>query len=322
MRREDHAVPETPLQVSSAKYEVDAPAEAAFSVLADVENWPQFFPSIVHTEYLERTETEDRVEYWAVTPEEKLRHWVARRELDRAAGRFSFQQEGSVGPFTRLGGDWQVRATGAQSCVVESTHRYALADDDPALALRAKADLERNNRNQFAVIKQTAQRREELDQLVLSFTDDLYIDGTIEDCYSVLYEAREWPQRFPHVTSLEMTEDPANFQLFDMGTKTSDGSTHQTRSVRICLPHRKIVYKQLKTPPLLAAHTGHWGFTETPEGVIAQTRHTVTIKPDMLHVLGADTTLADARRYLRRVLSANSLANLRYTKEYAEARAS
>jgi C7-C12 aromatase (ARO/CYC) len=314
-------VPEKPTHVTSASCAVNAPADAVFAVLAEVEKWPQFFPSMAHTEYLERTDTSDRVEYWAVTPEETVRHWIAARELDRDAGRITFTQEGAVGPFARLGGVWQVTATGPGTSLVESTHQYTLTDDDPAVAERAKADLERNSGRQFAVIKDTAERREELTGLVISFTDDLYIAGAIEDCYAILYEADKWPSRFPHVTSLEMTEDTPNFQFFDMGTKSADGSTHQTRSVRICLPYRKIVYKQMKTPPLLAAHTGHWGFTETPEGVIAQTRHTATIKPDMLHVLGEGTTLADARRYLRKVLSANSMANLQYTKDYAERRA-
>ncbi|GAA0639011.1 hypothetical protein GCM10010174_71280 [Kutzneria viridogrisea] len=314
-------MPENQTHVASAECTVAAPADAVFAVLAEVEKWPQFFPSMVHTEYLERTETSDRVEYWAVTPQEAIRHWIARRELDQDAGRITFTQEGAVGPLARLGGTWQVTATGPGSTVVSSKHEYTLAEEDPAVAERAKADLERNSGVQFAVIKDTAQRREELAELVISFADELFIAGSVEDCYAVLYEADKWPDRFPHVTSLEMTEDVPNFQFFDMGTKSADGSTHQMRSVRICLPYRKIVYKQLKTPPLLAAHTGHWSFTETPEGVIAQTRHAATIRRDRLHVLGEGTTVADARRYLRKVLSANSMANLVFTKDYAERRA-
>jgi C7-C12 aromatase (ARO/CYC) len=133
-----------------------------------------------------------------------------------------------------------------------------------------------------------------------------------------LYEADKWPARFPHVTSLSLEEHVPNIQFFDMGTKTPEGRSHMTRSVRICLRPKKIIYKQIQTPPLLSAHTGHWVFEEIPEGVIAKARHTATIRPDALSVLGEGTTVRDARKYLRTVLSANSLSNLRLTKEWVE----
>ncbi|PZM97533.1 MAG: aromatase, partial [Actinobacteria bacterium] len=67
--------------------------------------------------------------------------------------------------------------------------------------------------------------------------------------------------------------------------------------------------------------TGHWRFSPTEEGLIVAARHTVTVKPSALEVLGPGTTVADARRYLRRVLSANSMKNLYLAKTYAEERA-
>ncbi|BFO18355.1 hypothetical protein SHKM778_47430 [Streptomyces sp. KM77-8] len=56
--------------------------------------------------------------------------------------------------------------------------------------------------------------------------------------------------------------------------------------MRVCLPGNKIVYKQISLPALLDGHTGHWVFTETPEGVVAHARHTATIKPSALPLLG------------------------------------
>ncbi|BFO18369.1 hypothetical protein SHKM778_47570 [Streptomyces sp. KM77-8] len=90
--------------------------------------------------------------------------------------------------------------------------------------------------------------------------------------------------------------------------------------MRVCLPGNKIVYKQISLPALLDGHTGHWVFTETPEGVVAHARHTATIKPSALPLLGEGTTVADARKYLRRVLSTNSLQTLRYAQQFAEER--
>jgi len=53
----------------------------------------------------------------------------------------------------------------------------------------------------------------------------------------------------------------------------------------------------------------------------AVTPVTVTIKPEALSLLGPDTTVDGARRYARRVLSANSMKNLQIAKAYAEERA-
>jgi len=110
-------------------------------------------------------------------------------------------------------------------------------------------------------------------------------------------------------------------QFFDMDTRTPDGASHTTRSVRLCFAPDLIVYKQIRLPKLLDAHTGHWKLDSTPEGTVATARHTATIKPSALSLLGPDTTVAGARRYLRRVLSANSLNTLRRAKDFAEERA-
>src|SRR5262249_38677414 len=56
-------------------------------------------------------------------------------------------------------------------------------------------------------LRDTAERRTELDELVLSFTDPLFIAGSIEDAYDYLYRADLWPERIPHVAALAMTED-------------------------------------------------------------------------------------------------------------------
>jgi C7-C12 aromatase (ARO/CYC) len=81
------------------------------------------------------------------------------------------------------------------------------------------------------------------------------------------------------------------------------------------------VYKQIHLPKLLTGHTGHWKFTPTREGFILGARHTATIKPSALPILGEGTSILDARKYLRRVLSSNSMGNLRLSKTFSEERA-
>ncbi|MEZ0095620.1 SRPBCC family protein [Streptacidiphilus sp. EB129] len=299
-----------------------APPEFLFDVVAAVENWPQFFSAAVHAEYLEVGDGTDVVRRWFLTPEEgQVVVRTARRHLDRAALRITLEDIEPQAPRTASRVEWLFTKS-ASGSNVEVVHELTLADDttDEAYAA-AVADLERNAAAQLDAVLDQGNRRELLDQLVLSFEDPLFVAGRAEDAYEVLNEADKWPERIAHVARLTMTEDEPGIQFFDMDTQAPDGVPHSTRSVRVCLAPRLIVYKQIKLPPLLDAHTGHWRFTPTPEGIIVAARHTVTIKPSALAILGEGTTIQDARNYLRNVLSANSMKNLQLSKAFAEDRA-
>jgi C7-C12 aromatase (ARO/CYC) len=296
---------------------VAGPAEDAFDVVADVSRWHQLFTPIVHVEQSEITDGGDLVRAWALRGNETVRSWASRRELDRAGLRISFRNEpGGDGPDAR--GTWTfVNEPGGTSTV---TLRHDV-NAPAAAAAKIREELGRHSTQQLEELKYAAENRKELENLIVDFEDPLYVAGSAEDAYELLYEADKWPERIPHVAALTMTEDVKNIQFFDMDTKTQDGRPHTTRSVRVCFPHTKIVYKQIKLPPLLTAHTGHWLFTPVPEGIMVSARHTATIKPSALHLLRPDATVADARRYLRKQLAANSMGNLRLAKAFAEERA-
>jgi C7-C12 aromatase (ARO/CYC) len=297
---------------------VAAPARVVFDLVAGMEQWPQFFGPAVHAENLGPADGhpgEDVVRRWFLTGPDRVLVRTCRRRLEPDALVITLTDVDPDPSRAQALARWRFAPLPDGGTRVELEHRVVPTDSAPD----PTATLTRNGAEILAAVTDAAQRREELAQLVLSFTDSLFIatDDPAE-AYRILYEADKWPERLEHVAKLDMTEAVPNIQFFDMDTTTPDGSAHTTRSVRICLPHRKIVYKQIKLPVLLDAHTGHWEFTPTPEGVIASSRHTVTIKPSALPVLGERTSVADARRYLRRVLSANSMKNLQLAKRYAE----
>ena len=301
----------------------DGPAQAAFDLIADAARWPQHFSRTVHTEYLSRADGRDTIQVWGLLRgRDAVRTWTSERVLDRAALTIAFSNQPAVPPVADGGGQWSFVRQPGGSVKITVRHEFRLVVEVPEAVRRVSEELARHSEHQLAELKAAVERADELNEEILEFEDPLFIAGSAQDAYQVLYEADKWPERLAHVAKLEMTEEVPNIQFFDMDTTTSDGRAHTTRSVRICLPANKIVYKQLATPPLLRAHTGHWTFTPTPEGLIAGARHTVTIDRGRLSLLGPDTTVADARRYLRRVLSANSMTNLRLAKTYAEEHAS
>ena len=299
-----------------------APAEVALGWVLDAKRWPQIFAQTVHTELTTLDDGRDFFQIWALRPgEDKVYHWKLHRSVNREARKVSFTAAAEMPPFAAFHATWSFIPLGDDSVGITLRHEFGLRADARAGVGDVTAELEKHANAQLEELKNAAERADELEHLIVDFEDPLFVCGEVEDAWSVLYDCARWPQRLAHVARLELTETTPNIQFFDMDTTTADGRAHTTRSVRVCLPYDLIVYKQVKTPPLLAAHTGHWRFVPTTEGVVVSARHTVTIDPSRLSLLGPDTSVQDARRYLRRVLSANSMTNLRLAKEYAEERA-
>ncbi|SCG58492.1 aromatase/cyclase [Micromonospora halophytica] len=291
---------------------VAAPATLVFDLVADLGSWPQFHGPSVHAEPLGADEHGQLFRHWWVIDDHTVRTWQASWHFDREQLRIRYEfaphQPGAAG----ARGEWILHPSSDSSTEVRL--EQAAAGDGSYDAAGAEREL----RELLNAVRTAAEHDEERRDLVVDFEDPLFVAGSLDAAYEYLYEADKWPERIPHVSRLVLEERVPNIQFFDMDTHTPDGSPHTTRSVRICLPNNKIVYKQIHLPKLLDGHTGHWRFTPTREGFILGARHTAVIKPSALPILGADTTVLDARKYLRRVLSANSMSNLRLAKAYAE----
>jgi aromatase len=298
--------------------EVRAPAKVVYGLVADVANWPQIFPPSVHVEHLERGEHHERIQIWA-TANGEAKTWTSRRELDPVALRVDFRQEVSQPPVAAMGGAWIVEPKSHDNCRVRLLHDYsALNDDQDKLAWIDQA-VDRNSRSELAAMKANAELAAGSSELLLTFDDTVRINASAKAVYEFLNEARLWEQRLPHVAKVSMVEDTPGLQWLEMDTMTKDGSVHTTKSVRVCFPHHKIVYKQVVLPALMNLHTGHWLLTPDDQGVSVTSRHTVVInETNVTRILGAGATIQDARRYVRTALSTNSLATLGHAKDHAE----
>ncbi len=300
---------------------VAAPAGRIYRLIADVENWPLIFGPTVHVEYAERGPSSERIRIWA-TANGTAKTWTSRRELDPARLTIGFRQEVSQPPVGGMGGTWLIESLSDGGSRVRLLHDYHAASDDPADLAWIDAAVDRNSRTELAALKDTAELEAGAPDLLLSFDDSLEIDGRAADVYDFVNDANRWRERLPHVDRVSLEEDTPGLQLLEMDTRTKDGSTHTTTSVRVCQPHSRIVYKQIQVPALMTLHTGHWLFEDRPGGgVIATSRHTVRInEANIAPVLGPDAGLADARTFVRTALSNNSLATLEHAKTYAEGR--
>ncbi|UNZ20468.1 aromatase/cyclase [Streptomyces sp. 891-h] len=312
---------------------VDAPAKAVYELLVDVENWPQIFPPSVHVERLEggplseqdapegqagQEATGERIRIWA-TANGTAKTWTSRRTLIPSRGVIEFRQEVSSPPVAAMGGTWIVEAYGEQRCRVRLLHDYRAVDDDPDSLAWIAAAVDRNSKAELEALKQHAEAAAQGRQTLLSFEDSTRIAGRARDVFDFINAADLWPERLPHVARVRL-EDDEGLQLLEMDTRSPDGSTHTTTSVRVCLPDDRIVYKQIQVPALMTLHTGRWEFQEDADGVLATSQHTVVInEANIATVLGADADLDAAREAVRHALGTNSLTTLAQAKAHIEA---
>jgi aromatase len=301
---------------------IGAPAEDVYRLIADVQNWPQIFGPTVHVEHVERAgAAAERIRIWA-TANGTAKTWISRRELDPDALRITFRQEVSQPPVGGMGGSWEIKRAADAACTVQLFHDYHAATDDPADLEWIEKAVDRNSKVELAALKAHAEAGADKSGLLFAFDDTVAIAGSAKDVYDFINEAQHWQERLPHVARVLLTEETEGLQVLEMDTLTKDGSSHTTRSVRVCQPHRKIVYKQIQVPALMTLHTGHWLIEERAAGGVSVTsRHTVRInEANIAKVLGEQAGLAEARAFVKNALSTNSLATLGYARAYAETR--
>lgn len=314
----------TPL-LREVEHEITVYASAAdvYRMLAEVENWPRLFPPSVYVDYLERNGNEERIRIWA-TANGEAKNWTSRRVLNPDALSIKFWQEVSAPPVAEMNGTWILEPIDSQQTRLRLLHEYRAINDDPEdLAWIDKA-VDTNSRSELPALKATVEQATQARELTMSFSDTVRINGSAKDVYEFINDAKLWPERLPHVVKVSLTENTPGVQVLRMDTLAKDGSTHTTESVRVCFPHRKIVYKQTTLPALMTLHTGYWLLEADPaeaDTTLATSQHTVVInKANITSILGPEADVAQARDYVRAALSTNSLATLAHAKEYAESR--
>ncbi|MEU6195324.1 aromatase/cyclase [Streptomyces sp. NPDC047061] len=299
---------------------ISAPAAEVYRLIADVANWPRIFPPTIYVDHLERSGDEELIGIWA-TANGEAKNWTSRRVLDPEALRITFRQTVSTPPVATMGGTWIIEPAGAGASRVRLLHDYTAVDDDPAGLAWIDEAVDRNSRSELAALQANVELATASEELTFSFEDTVQVDGSAKDLYDFVNEADRWSERLPHVATVRLTEDTPGLQTLEMDTRAKDGSTHTTKSYRVCLEGRKIAYKQTTLPALMNLHTGYWTFRETDEGTFASSQHTVVLRPENIErILGPEAGVAEARAYVQGALSTNSRATLNHAKAYAEAR--
>ncbi|MER5874033.1 SRPBCC family protein [Streptomyces sp. NPDC002044] len=280
---------------------VAAPAGVVYGLLADAVRWPLLLPSPVHVERMDFDGVRERLRMWDVEGE-RVRSFHLRRVLDPRSRTVGFEREDTALPGTPTTGTWTVQALDAGRSLLTLRQDRTLEHLPAAETARSRHRWQQEPAAELAHLKETAERWEHLDATLLSFEDSVHLQGPAEPAYDFLYRIGDWPERLPHVEAATVVEDAPGVQIASLDTcATPDGRTLSTRAVRLCFPSAaRIVYKELVTPRLIAAHSGEWSLLPDRDGVRAVCAQQVMLREEAVEeVLGRGTGLAEARRYVR-----------------------
>lgn len=297
---------------------VGAAPEQVFGLIADATAWPRVFGPTVHVERLSASGPQERLQLWA-TANSAARTWTSIRNLDPVRRRIEFRQERSPHPIASMGGCWAFEPLPDGRTRVLLDHDFAVVGGDKDGLEWISTAVDSNSTAELSALKAHA----EAQSLPLedTFADTIEVDGSAEDVYDFINRADLWPQRLPHVARLDLTEEQAGLQLMEMETRTPDGSSHTTTSVRVCFRPDRIVYKQVVVPKLMTVHLGEWSIARQDGRLAVSSQHTIRVNPDTVEsVLGAGATIADARAFVRDALTRNSRVTLEHARSYAEER--
>jgi aromatase len=293
---------------------VAAPAGVVYGLLADAPRWPVLLPPYVHVERIDFDGTEESLRLW------HLRHGqvcsaLARRVLRPRERRIEFELQEALLPGAPTSGVWSVTADGDGRCLLTLRH------ERPAGPWETSGALETDVHSELAALREAAERWDRLDELLLSFEDSVYVSGSPELVYDILYRIEDWVDLVPHVERAEVTEDQPGVQLTVLHTCAPDtGERLVSEAVRLCFPAAgRIVHKETVTPDPVAAHYGEWYLEPDATGVRVVSGHQVMLRESAVEtVLGGGALLVDARRYVREWLGRSSTEALTMARWHAE----
>lgn len=299
---------------------IGAEPEAVLRLVSEAQGWPHVLETPVHVDLLLKDDDEQLLRVWTVD-DGRISDFTTRHRRYPDPPRIAFQRIVSQPPVAALAGEWTVTPDDSGGCVAVLTHRFEAIADDPAAVVRIEAAIERCARRELGALKRAAELGSARSALLLTFQDAEMIRGPASAVFDFFRRADLWPARMSHVRRAQLTEEPGGVQYLELETRDENGRVHTGASIRICFPDRLlIVAKQLRLPPIMAVHTGHWQFEEADGVVFGRCWQTVTLDPAGVRaVLGEQATLADAREEVRRALGADSVTTLRRAKEFLEA---
>ncbi|WP_131767546.1 SRPBCC family protein [Candidatus Protofrankia californiensis] len=305
---------------------VRAPADAVLALLTDLRLWPVLFEPVVYAEPGPAADPNGPAALWTRAGERHVVRWSGTQSVRADEGvvdfRWSARPQGAEAPGSA--GDAPAARSAGSTELAGRWSAQPLPAGGTLLTLRlaaAPADISFLGPSFVRTLRERAEAGRAAADLVFTFQDTVRVRGHAADVYTFLRDAGRWPGAVSHIASVELSEPVPGVQHVLSGIRAADGTVQQVPSLRLCLPPDRVVYTPLTVPPFASAHLGEWIVTEAENGTVSVTgRHTVALRPNRIATaFGPGVTADDARRRVRVVLGAHSLATIDAARAHAEA---
>jgi ribosome-associated toxin RatA of RatAB toxin-antitoxin module len=293
---------------------VEAPADKVYELIAEQGLTVRFFPYVVHSVYLERSDSADRVRRWTLAGDQPLIHRATTTQmLDPEARRISFRHEEPPEGLESVTGEWCFAPEEGNRTTVLLTHQAA----GNRSALYA---LEHGAGRALAALAAVAAQRDQLEELEVFYEASLEIDAALEDLFDYFYRAERWPGNIPHCLAVDKREDPPGAQIVQMDVRVPSGAVHTTRQARVCLANDRIAWRQIGgLPPLDQALHGYTSFHPTANGrVLVKAGQTELLRPEAVAKRG--WTVQQAKDHVAEVRAERNLNALHSAQDYLQRR--
>jgi hypothetical protein len=154
---------------------------------------------------------------------------------------------------------------------------------------------------------------------VLTVTDRINIDCSLDQVYSCFWRAELWPTITQHVKKIEMLDESTTYQRFRMQV-LSNNKLFSMETERIGELNHRISYRQTTPPRIFDEHTGEWLFAQRGTETVVTVIHHVLINEEQARATFNVDTLSEAEQIIAATLKRNGSMTMMAVKELLERR--
>lgn len=303
--------------------EVESTLDEAFRICAEIERWPKIFPPCQKVDIINQDEHWQLFEITALA-DKKTMTWQSERHLDYNSHTIYARQVKPSVLVKSMQCAWRFYPL-RDGILISLEHRIKIKDDVQGLMENiyskedARAFMEKviheNSELELWSIKKILECGNSKGRYQLDFQEELLINSKHMPIYSLLRDAKKWPDILPHCRHVDVIYDDGKNQEFIMAVDVR-GKEEKIRSIRRCLDSSSIQYFQPAPPPVLRQHTGEWMLKPEKSGTRVVSKHSIQLNPEMITAVLGDMSVDDALDYVKNAINKNSMTTLQSIDEY------
>lgn len=284
---------------------IDCPAERAYSLIKEVEKWPDYFSPNLSAISLSMEGDKELIRVSALSNgSPKL--WESERWHYDDQMKIVFKQSNPDPILSVMEGSWIVEDLNHKTRV-RFEHRFEPSHEK--FYNQVNSAVETNSKEELAGLKAVLENGQSFNKRYRRSVKEYRFNCDPDSLYRFVRDAINWTELIPHVNSCEISPIEGPFQTFTLETVSPESDTTLTESIRVYDDELKVIhFKQTTLPDGLALHNGIWSFeTEQSGKTLAKVTHSLALTEEW----GESDKLVSTLDWLEEHMHSNSLVTLK-----------